>query len=112
LAEKITYGPLDPETQELFEQVLNQAQRFVDLQVDDEIYEEYQRDIDELATRFDIVRQDIEVDVTEDQPDDDGNTVVKIKFKPSDRKTLTQDQLRKTLKVITNETNDNEETDG
>ena len=102
MAEKITYGPLDPETQTLFETVLNMAQRYADLQIDDETYEDLQKDIDELADRFSIERADIEIEV-KDEDDADGNKIVKIKFKPQDRKTLTQDQLRKTLRVISND---------
>ena len=102
MAEKITYGPLDPETQTLFETVLNMAQRYADLQIDDETYEDLQKDIDELADRFSIERADIEIEVN-DEDDADGNKIVKIKFKPDERKTLTQDQLRKTLRVISND---------
>ena len=108
MAEKITYGPLDPETQTLFETVLNMAQRYADLQIDDETYEDLQKDIDELADRFSIERADIEIEVN-DEDDDDGNKIVKIKFKTDERETLTQDQLRKTLRVISN---DNEENNG
>ena len=108
MAEKITYGPLDPETQTLFETVLNMAQRYADLQIDDETYEDLQKDIDELADRFSIERADIEIEVN-DEDDADGNKIVKIKFKTDERKILTQDQLRKTLRVISN---DNEENNG
>ena len=108
MAEKITYGPLDPETQTLFETVLNMAQRYADLQIDDETYEDLQKDIDELADRFSIERAYIEIEVN-DEDDADGNKIVKIKFKTDERKTLTQDQLRKTLRVISN---DNEENNG
>tara|TARA_A100001015_G_C14958885_1_gene699984 strand:+ start:1173 stop:1502 length:330 start_codon:yes stop_codon:yes gene_type:complete len=105
LAEKITYGPLDPETQTLFETVLNLAQRYADLQMDDETYEDLQRDIDELAQRFEVERSEVEIEIDETE-EQDGNKIVKIKFKPQDRKTLTQDQLRKTLRVISNDTED------
>ena len=105
MAEKITYGPLDPETQALFETVLNLAQRYADLQMDDEIYEDLQRDIDELAQRFEVERSEVEIEIDETE-EQDGNKIVKIKFKPQDRKTLTQDQLRKTLRVISNDTED------
>ena len=102
MAEKITYGPLDPETQTLFETVLNLAQRYADLQMDDEVYEDLQRDIDELAQRFEVERSEVEIEIDETE-EQDGNKIVKIKFKPQDRKTLTQDQLRKTLRVISND---------
>ncbi len=105
MAEKITYGPLDPETQTLFETVLNLAQRYADLQMDDETYEDLQRDIDELAQRFEVERSEVEIEIDETE-EQDGNKIVKIKFKPQDRKTLTQDQLRKTLRVISNDTED------
>ena len=105
MAEKITYGPLDPETQALFETVLNLAQRYADLQMDDETYEDLQRDIDELAQRFEVERSEVEIEIDETE-EQDGNKIVKIKFKPQDRKTLTQDQLRKTLRVISNDTED------
>tara|TARA_B100001057_G_scaffold334178_1_gene334774 strand:- start:1376 stop:1705 length:330 start_codon:yes stop_codon:yes gene_type:complete len=105
LSEKITYGPLDPETQALFETVLNLAQRYADLQMDDETYEDLQRDIDELAQRFEVERSEVEIEIDETE-EQDGNKIVKIKFKPQDRKTLTQDQLRKTLRVISNDTED------
>lgn len=105
MSEKITYGPLDPETQALFETVLNLAQRYADLQMDDETYEDLQRDIDELAQRFEVERSEVEIEIDETE-EQDGNKIVKIKFKPQDRKTLTQDQLRKTLRVISNDTED------
>ena len=108
MAEKITYGPLDPETQTLFETVLNLAQRYADLQMDDETYEDLQRDIDELAQRFEVERSEVEIEIDETE-EQDGNKIVKIKFKTDERKTLTQDQLRKTLRVISN---DNEENNG
>ena len=74
MAEKITYGPLDPETQTLFETVLNMAQRYADLQIDDETYEDLQKDIDELADSFSIERADIEIEVN-DEDDADGNKI-------------------------------------
>ena len=84
MAEKITYGPLDPETQTLFETVLHMAQRYADLQIDDETYEDLQKDIDELADRFSIERADIEIEVN-DEDDADGNKIVMIKFKTDER---------------------------
>ena len=54
MAGKFTTYKLDEDTEELFSQMMNFAQRFIDLQIDEETYAELQADLDELGRRFDI----------------------------------------------------------
>jgi len=51
LAKKYSYGPLDPDTEELFSTMMNFAQRFIDLQVDEDSYRELQEELDELVLK-------------------------------------------------------------
>ena len=60
MAKKHRYGPLDPDTEELFSQMMNFAQRFIDLQIEEETYRELQEDLEELGRRFNITRSDVE----------------------------------------------------
>ena len=108
MADRPTYGPLDPDTEELLEKMMNYAQRFIDLQVDDDCYHELQSELDELGSRFNIEKSEIAV-TTEEEKNEQGDTIIKISFKAEDGKTIvktTREQVRNQLKLIVNEEDD------
>ena len=84
MAKKYSYGPLDPDTEELFSAMMNYAQRFIDLQVDEDSYRELQEELDELGRRFNIERSDVEFTTESEDNPDTGETTVKITFKSNE----------------------------
>tara|TARA_B100000085_G_scaffold182619_1_gene166861 strand:+ start:43 stop:384 length:342 start_codon:yes stop_codon:yes gene_type:complete len=111
LAGKYTTYKLDEDTEELFSQMMNFAQRFIDLQIDEETYRELQDDLDELGRRFDIHKSDVEFrSETEDDPET-GETTVKITFKTeTPPRVKTPEEIRKNLRLISNDEDDDEPT--
>jgi len=111
LAGKYTTYKLDEDTEELFSQMMNFAQRFIDLQIDEETYRELQEDLDELGRRFDIHKSDVEFrSETEDDPET-GETTVKITFKTeTPPRVKTPEEIRKNLRLISNDEDDDEPT--
>ena len=111
MAKKHSYGPLDPDTEELFSQMMNFAQRFIDLQIEEDTYRELQDDLNELGRRFNITRSDVEYKAeTEDNPDT-GETTVKITFKTEEQppRIKTPEEIRKNLRLISNDDEDDDE---
>ncbi len=88
---------------------MNFAQRFIDLQIDEDIYKDLQEELDELGRRFDIQRSDVEFESsTEDDPET-GETTVKITFKTdsdSIPRVKKPEEVRKNLRLITNDDDD------
>ena len=111
MAGKYTTYKLDEDTEELFSQMMNFAQRFIDLQIDEETYRELQEDLDELGRRFDIHKSDVEFrSETEDDPET-GETTVKITFKTeTPPRVKTPEEIRKNLRLISNDEDDDEPT--
>ncbi len=111
MAGKYTTYKLDEDTEELFSQMMNFAQRFIDLQIDEETYRELQDDLDELGRRFDIHKSDVEFrSETEDDPET-GETTVKITFKTeTPPRVKTPEEIRKNLRLISNDEDDDEPT--
>ena len=107
MAGKYTTYKLDEDTEELFSQMMNFAQRFIDLQIDEETYRELQDDLDELGRRFDIHKSDVEFrSETEDDPET-GETTVKITFKTeTPPRVKTPEEIRKNLRLISNDEDD------
>ena len=111
MAGKFTTYKLDEDTEELFSQMMNFAQRFIDLQIDEETYAELQADLDELGRRFDIHKSDVEFrSETEDDPET-GETTVKITFNTeTPPRVKTPEEIRKNLRLISNDEDDDEPT--
>ena len=111
MAKKHSYGPLDPDTEELFSQMMNFAQRFIDLQIEEETYRELQEDLDELGRRFDIQRSDVEFRTESTDDPDTGETTVKITFKSEDSppRIKTPEEIRKNLRLISNDDEEDDE---
>ena len=100
---------IDDETQELLETVMNWAQTYVDLQVEDDVHEEMTNTLLELGDRFSITRSNVET--TYDIDDKDPNVIkIKIKIPPDNPKVKTPEQVRRMLTVISNDKDDDEPT--
>ena len=112
MAEKYTTYKLDEDTEELFSQMMNFAQRFIDLQIDEETYRELQEDLDELGRRFDIHKSDVEFKTESEDNPDTGETTVKITFKTEDTppRIKSPEEIRKNLRLISNDEDDDEPT--
>ena len=108
MAKKYSYGPLDPDTEELFSQMMNFAQRFIDLQIEEETYRELQEELDELGRRFNITRSDVEFKTESEDNPDTGETTVKITFKTEDTppRIKSPEEIRKNLRLISNDDDD------
>ena len=107
MADRPTYGPLDPDTEELLEKMMNYAQRFIDLQVDDDCYHELQSELDELGRRFNIERSDVEFTTESEDNPDTGETTVKITFKSETPPRIkSPEEIRKNLRIISNDDDD------
>ena len=101
MAKKYSYGPLDPDTEELFSTMMNFAQRFIDLQVDEDSYKELQEELDELGRRFNIERSDVEFTTESEDNPDTGETTVKITFKSETPPRIkSPEEIRKNLRII------------
>ena len=111
MAKKHSYGPLDPDTEELFSQMMNFAQRFIDLQIEEETYRELQEDLEELGRRFNITRSDVEFRTEAEDDPDTGETTVKITFKSEDSppRIKTPEEIRKNLRLISNDDEEDDE---
>ena len=99
---------LDEDTEELFSQMMNFAQRFIDLQMDDDVYGDLQRDLDELGERFNITRSDVEFHSETVEDPEAGETTVKITFKTAEEipRVKKPEEVRKNLRLITNDDDD------
>ena len=107
MAKKYSYGPLDPDTEELFSTMMNFAQRFIDLQVDEDSYKELQEELDELGRRFNIERSDVEFTTESEDNPDTGETTVKITFKSETPPRIkSPEEIRKNLRIISNDDDD------
>ena len=107
MAKKYSYGPLDPDTEELFSTMMNFAQRFIDLQVDEDSYKELQEELDELGRRFNIERSDVEFTTESEDNPDTGETTVKITFKSETPPRIkSPEEIRKNLRLISNDDDD------
>ena len=110
MAKKHSYGPLDPDTEELFSQMMNFAQRFIDLQIEEETYRELQEDLEELGRRFNITRSDVEFRTEAEDDPDTGETTVKITFKSETPPRIkTPEEIRKNLRLISNDDEEDDE---
>ena len=110
MAKKHRYGPLDPDTEELFSQMMNFAQRFIDLQIEEETYRELQEDLEELGRRFNITRSDVEFRTEAEDDPDTGETTVKITFKSETPPRIkTPEEIRKNLRLISNDDEEDDE---
>ena len=110
MAKKYSYGPLDPDTEELFSTMMNFAQRFIDLQVDEDSYRELQEELDELGRRFNIERSDVEFTTESEDDPDTGETTVKITFKSTETppRIKSPEEIRKNLRLISNDDDDDD----
>ena len=96
MADSIQYN-LDDDTQELLEQIFNWAQEIIDLQKGEDVHEDMMTILLEAADRFNIQRNTIYIEETEQ---DDGTVNLKIKVEPDEP----QPQKPK-LTVISNDDN-------
>ena len=80
LADSIQYN-LDDDTQELLEQIFNWAQELIDLQKGEDVHEDMMTILLEAADRFNIQRNTIYIEETEQ---DDGTVNLKIKVEPDE----------------------------
>ena len=109
MARKYTTYKLDEDTEELFSQMMNFAQRFIDLQIEEETYRELQEDLDELGRRFDIQRSDVEFRTESTDDPDTGETTVKITFKSETPPRIkSPEEIRKNLRLISNDDDDDD----
>lgn len=80
MADSIQYN-LDDDTQELIEQIFNWAQELIDLQKGEDVHEDMMSILLEAADRFNIQRNTIYIEETEQ---DDGTVNLKIKVEPDE----------------------------
>ena len=87
---------------------MNYAQRFIDLQVDEDSYRELQEELDELGRRFNIERSDVEFTTESEDNPDTGETTVKITFKSNETppRIKSPEEIRKNLRLISNDDDD------
>ena len=94
----------------MFSQMMNFAQRFIDLQIEEETYRELQEDLEELGRRFNITRSDVEFRTEAEDDPDTGETTVKITFKSETPPRIkTPEEIRKNLRLISNDDEEDDE---
>tara|TARA_B100000683_G_scaffold137745_1_gene134212 strand:- start:203 stop:538 length:336 start_codon:yes stop_codon:yes gene_type:complete len=107
LAEETPIYVLDDDTKELFEQMMNYAQRYIDLQMSEEVYSECQADLEELADRFGLDKS--EVDIVTDQVDEKKG-IIKLTIKSRNIESIKRpEEIRKTFRLISNSEDDDDE---